>query len=215
MWEFEERAWAAGYRRVCGVDEAGRGPLAGPVSAAACLLPPGYSLEGLNDSKQVPPETRERLFYALTTDPTVSYGIGWASVAEIDRYNILYASFLAMHRALAALVPPPDLVLVDGNQKPDLGIECLPIVEGDGRSFSIAAASILAKVARDRLMQKLDAHFPGYGFAEHKGYATAAHLAALHRLGPSLLHRKSFAPVSPQLTERTLFDSISGCDRPC
>lgn len=192
---FEKRLKAEGFSRIAGVDEAGRGPLAGPVLAAACILPEGALFEGLNDSKQVLPEKREILFGQITTCPDIRFGIGKASVAEIDRYNILRATFLAMKRAVASLPLQPDYLLIDGNQLPSLGVPSEALIEGDGKSISIAAASILAKVTRDRMMCEWDAKWPQYGFKQHKGYATDQHLEALRQFGPCPLHRKSFGPV--------------------
>ncbi|HEU4753561.1 MAG TPA: ribonuclease HII [Armatimonadota bacterium] len=193
-WDWERRARAEGWERVAGVDEAGRGPLAGPVVAAAVILPPGRELEGLRDSKCLPLSARERLYDCIVDD-----ALGWAVEAvapeEIDRVNILRATHLAMARALASLDPPPHGALVDGLPVRDLGCPHHAIVDGDALCCSIAAASILAKVTRDRLMVELDAQYPGYGFARHKGYGTPEHLLALRRLGPSPCHRRSFRPV--------------------
>lgn len=177
---------------VCGVDEAGRGPLAGPVVAAAVVFHKPRAPQGINDSKLVPAELREALYDAISASAAV--GIGVASVEEIDRINILQATFLAMRRAVAALPSLPRHVLIDGNQAPDLGCPATAIVRGDGLSLSIAAASIIAKVTRDRIMRDLDLPHPGYGFARHKGYGTPAHLQAIARLGPCPMHRRSFAP---------------------
>ena len=177
---------------VCGVDEAGRGPLAGPVVAAAVLFHKPRAPKGINDSKLLVPEIREALFEAISASAAV--GIGIASVEEIDEINILQATFLAMRRAVEALPSVPQHILIDGNQKPDLGCPATAIVKGDGLSLSIAAASIIAKVTRDRIMRDLDMPHPGYGFARHKGYGTPAHLLAIGRLGPSPVHRRSFSP---------------------
>ena len=182
-----------------GVDEAGRGPLAGPVVAAAVILDPRRPIEGLADSKALAPARREALAVAIRAS-SMAWGLGWADAAEIDSLNILQATFLAMRRALAALGTAPAHVVVDGNQVPPLtGLEfdCTieAIVAGDATVPSISAASILAKCARDAHMIELDARYPGYGFAGHKGYPTAAHVAALRSLGPSPVHRRSFAPV--------------------
>jgi len=176
---------------VCGVDEAGRGPLAGDVYAAAVILPEDYDLPGLNDSKQCTEKARERLFEAITAQ-AISWAIGTSTVDEIANLNILRAALLAMRRAVEALSPPAAFALVDGNQRPPLAIPCEAVVRGDARCASIAAASILAKVSRDRAMVELDAQVPGYGFAQHKGYGTRAHYEALERLGPSYVHRLSF-----------------------
>jgi ribonuclease HII len=182
---------------VCGIDEAGRGPWAGPVFAAAVILDPHNIPAGLNDSKKLSEVKREKLFALIRASADV--GVGEASPEEIDRLNILQANHLAMRRAVEALQQRPTLALVDGNRAPPLAIRVQTIVKGDALSLSIAAASIIAKVSRDRLMEALDAAYPGYGFAQHKGYGTAAHASALKRLGPCLAHRKSFAPVA-QLT---------------
>lgn len=182
-----------------GVDEAGRGPLAGPVVAAAVILDPQHPIDGLADSKALAPARREALAIEIRA-MSLAWGLGWADAAEIDSLNILQATFLAMRRALAALGTAPAHVVVDGNQVPPLtGLEfdCTieAIVAGDASVPSISAASILAKCARDAHMIELDARYPGYGFAGHKGYPTAAHVAALRSLGPSPVHRRSFAPV--------------------
>ena len=182
-----------------GVDEAGRGPLAGPVVAAAVILDPQRPIDGLADSKALAPARREALAIEIRA-VSLAWGLGWADAAEIDSLNILQATFLAMRRALAALGTAPAHVVVDGNQVPPLtglGFDCTieAIVAGDASVPSISAASILAKCARDAHMIELDARYPGYGFAGHKGYPTAAHVAALRSLGPSPVHRRSFAPV--------------------
>ena len=184
---------------MAGVDEAGRGPLAGPVVAAAVILDPRRPIEGLADSKALVPARREALAVEIRAS-SLAWGLGWADAAEIDSLNILQATFLAMRRALAALATVPTHVVVDGNQVPPLtGLEfdCTveAVVAGDASVPSISAASILAKCARDAHMIELDARYPGYGFAGHKGYPTAAHVAALRSLGPSPVHRRSFAPV--------------------
>ncbi|UHD17281.1 ribonuclease HII [Thiocapsa bogorovii] len=179
---------------VAGVDEAGRGPLAGPVSAAAVILDPARPIPGLDDSKKLTPARRIALDLEIR-ECALAWSVAWASAEEIDRINILQASMLAMQRAVAALKVRPTRVLVDGNRCPDLGCETEAIVGGDGLVPSIGAASILAKVARDRLMRDLDGTFPGYGFAGHKGYPTRSHIEALRRLGPCPEHRRSFGPV--------------------
>lgn len=177
-----------------GVDEAGRGPLAGPVYAAAVIMDPRHPLPGVDNSKALKPALREHLDGLIRTH-TLAWAIGRAEVEEIDRLNILHASLLAMQRAVAALGTVPSRVLVDGKHCPDVSCPAHPIVQGDARVVAIAAASILAKVARDREMAELDARYPGYGFAVHKGYPTRDHLAALARLGASAAHRRSFGPV--------------------
>jgi len=183
-----------GLLLTAGVDEAGRGPLAGPVCAAAVILDPARPIPGLGDSKQLSAKRREALELAIQTR-SLAWAVAWASAAEIDAINILQASLLAMTRAVAALQRRPVLVLVDGNRAPDCGCAVQTIVGGDGLIPAIGAASILAKVARDRLMCQLDETYPGYGFAAHKGYPTAAHREALRRLGPCPQHRLTFAPV--------------------
>lgn len=200
MIEFERKAFAAGHRRVAGLDEAGRGPLAGPVVAACVVLPLSdgipAELDGLTDSKQLTAARREHFFRILRRMPGVAMGVGRASVAEIDRLNILRATHLAMARAAAALCPAADVLLVDGLPVPGLPCPSRSIVRGDALSLSIAAASVVAKVTRDRIMLALDRRYPGYGFARHKGYGTAIHLRMLRSLGPCAAHRRSFRPVA-------------------
>lgn len=179
---------------IAGVDEAGRGPLAGDVVAAAVILPEQYDLQGLTDSKKVSEKNREKLFDAIC-EQAVSYCIARASVQEIDQLNILHASMLAMKRAVEGLSLTPSHVQVDGNRCPDLSISCEAIVQGDGKVAAISAASILAKVTRDREMVALDAVYPEYGFAQHKGYPTQLHRQKLAELGATPVHRRSFAPV--------------------
>lgn len=189
---FDTDVRAEGFATICAVDEAGRGPLAGPVTAAAVILPPGVDIEGLNDSKKLSEAKREKL-YDVIRQTAVSCCVASASVEEIEQYNILQATFLAMRRAVEGLSCVPDLALIDGNRLPvGLTVPARTIVKGDGRSASIAAASILAKVTRDRYMKQQDALYPGYGFAVHKGYGTKAHYAALTEQGPSPIHRMSF-----------------------
>ena len=178
---------------VCGVDEVGRGPLAGPVVAAAVILDPSRIPDGLDDSKRLTATRREVLASVLAGCATIS--IGQADVAEIDRLNILHATLLAMRRAVAGLEPAPATALIDGNRAPDLACTAVPVVKGDQRSVSIAAASIVAKVFRDRLMTDLSARHPGYGWDRNAGYGTAEHRAALLEIGPTVHHRRSFAPV--------------------
>jgi ribonuclease HII len=191
--EFERRGHDAGYRIVAGVDEAGRGPWAGPVVAAAVVLDADNVPDGIADSKALSATRREALFEAIQA--TSNVGIAFADTERIDRDNILAATMWAMQRAVAELTPAPELVLVDGNRAPQFDCAGETIVKGDARSLSIAAASIVAKVARDRMMVRYDARYPGYGFASHKGYGTAAHSEALRRLGLTPLHRRSFKPV--------------------
>jgi len=181
-------------RLMAGVDEAGRGPLAGPVSAAAVILNPERPIVGLDDSKRLTPRTREALELEVR-ERALAWAVAFASVEEIDRINILQASLLAMRRAVEALELAPQLVLVDGNRCPQLACAAEPVVGGDALVPVIGAASILAKVARDREMRLLDARHPGYGFARHKGYPTRDHVAALRTLGPCDQHRRSFRPV--------------------
>ena len=192
LWNYEHAAFQEGCRLVCGVDEAGRGPLAGPVCAAAVILPPDLEIEGLNDSKKLT-DKRRRALYDVITDQAIAYGIAFASEQEIDEINILQATFLAMRRAVEQLAIKPDLALVDGNREPDFGaIPIKTIIKGDSLSASIAAASILAKVTRDRYMEEQDKIYPQYGFALHKGYGTQAHYAALREFGACPLHRRTF-----------------------
>lgn len=191
LWVYEREAFDAGIKLVCGVDEAGRGPLAGPVCAAAVILPPGLEIPGLNDSKKLTDKKRREL-YDIMIEQAVSYGIAFASEQEIDEINILQATFLAMERAMQKLSPQPELALIDGNRTKDFGLPVRTIVKGDSLSASIAAASILAKVTRDRLMEEYDAQYPQYGFAVHKGYGTKRHYEALREFSPSPIHRKTF-----------------------
>ena len=192
LWNFEHAAMEEGFSLICGVDEAGRGPRAGPVCAAAVILPPNLELEGLNDSKKLSEKRREAL-YPLICEQALAYGIAFASEQEFDELNILPATFWAMRRAVGQLGLKPDLALVDGNREPDFGdIPVRTIIKGDSRSANIAAASILAKVTRDRFMLEQDAVYPQYGFAVHKGYGTQKHYAALREFGPCPIHRRSF-----------------------
>lgn len=188
---YEKRAGEQGFSAVCGIDEVGRGPLAGPVCAAAVILPPDCDIPGLNDSKKLSEKKREALFPVIQ-EKALAFGIGWATAEEIDRVNILQATFLAMARAVEALPTPADYALVDGNRMPPLPIPGETIVKGDATSASIAAASILAKVSRDRLLRQLDEEHPEYGFAKHKGYGTKAHYEAIRKYGLLPEHRRSF-----------------------
>jgi len=192
----ERALHARGFLLVAGVDEAGRGPLAGPVVAAAVILPDDFELDGLNDSKKVAPKRREALHTTLTTHTEVLWSVAEAGVEEIDRLNILRATHLAMARALEALPQEPHHALVDGLPVRGLPVEHTALVEGDAISLSIAAASIIAKVTRDRLMAELDAQYPQYGFARHKGYGVREHLEALRKHGPCPVHRRTFQPVA-------------------
>lgn len=191
LWKYEHACYDDGFEIICGVDEAGRGPLAGPVCAAAVILPRDLEIEGLNDSKKLT-EKRRELLYDIIVEKAIAYGIAFASEQEIDAINILQATFLAMRRALEALSVKPDMVLVDGNREPDLAMPLKTIVKGDSLSANIAAASILAKVTRDRFMLEQDALYPQYGFAIHKGYGTKAHYTALTNHGACPIHRLSF-----------------------
>ena len=191
LWDYESELMLAGRGPICGVDEAGRGPLAGPVCAAAVMLPPGIEIPGLNDSKKLT-ETKRDALYDQICASAITYGIAFASVAEIEELNILGATFLAMRRAVEQLKLTPGIVLVDGNRDPGLPFETECVVKGDGKCADIAAASILAKVTRDRYMLEQAERFPQYGFEKHKGYGTAAHYAALREYGPSEIHRPSF-----------------------
>lgn len=191
LWAIEDACAEEGFLRICGVDEAGRGPLAGPVCAAAVILPEHLEIPGLNDSKKLTDKRRRELF-PLIKAQAVAYGIGFASHEEIDSINILQATFLAMRRALEQLGVRPDLALIDGNRQTDFGVPCRTVVKGDSLSASIAAASILAKVSRDDWMLQAAEKYPGYGFEIHKGYGTKAHYAALEALGPCEIHRNSF-----------------------
>lgn len=189
--EFEEAAKARGYQHVCGVDEAGRGPLAGPVCAAAVILPENTIIEGVNDSKKLSEKKREALFDVIR-NTAVAYCVAYASVEEIEEMNILNATMLAMKRAVEGLEVPADYAMIDGNRLPDLTIDAEYIIKGDARSMSIASASILAKVSRDRLMYEYAKEYPQYAFDKHKGYGTKVHKAALLEYGPCPYHRMSF-----------------------
>lgn len=191
LWEIENAVAEEGFALVCGVDEAGRGPLAGPVCAAAVILPRGLVIPGLNDSKKLTERRREALYDVITAQ-ALAYGVAFASEREIDELNILQATYLAMNRAIAAMGTAPALALIDGNRNGGIAVPSRCVVGGDGKCASIAAASVLAKVTRDRYMLELDARYPGYGFAKHKGYGTAAHYAALREKGPSEVHRRTF-----------------------
>ena len=190
-YEYENLYRSQGFAAVCGVDEAGRGPLAGPVFAAAVILPDGLENIGLNDSKKLTEKKRDALF-DIITEKAVAWCVASADEKEIDELNILNATFLAMKRAVDGLAVRPDLALIDGNRRPGTGIREETIVKGDAKSISIAAASILAKVTRDRILRELDARYPMYGFAKNKGYGTAQHIAALREYGPCPEHRRSF-----------------------
>ena len=189
--EFEKEALAKGYKSVCGVDEAGRGPLAGPVCAAAVILPEGVIIDGVNDSKKLSEKKRESLF-DVRREQALSYSIAYATVDEIEEINILNATMLAMRRAIDGLDIKADYAMIDGNKIPPLDIDAECIVKGDAKSMSIACASILAKVSRDRLLYKYAEEYPMYGFDKHKGYGTKVHREAILKYGPCPYHRKSF-----------------------
>lgn len=191
MWQIEQSCFDRGVKVICGVDEAGRGPLAGPVCAAAVILPPNLDIPGLTDSKKLSDKRRRELF-PIIKEQAVAYGIGFASHEEIDEINILQATFLAMERAMAQLKVKPELALIDGNREKDFGIPVKTVVKGDSLSASIAAASVLAKVSRDDVMLEMAEQYPGYGFEIHKGYGTKAHYEALRSLGACPIHRRSF-----------------------
>jgi ribonuclease HII len=194
LWQFEREVWRKGFTKIAGTDEVGVGPLAGPVVAAAVILPRDFEARGINDSKQVEESERDRLAEYIRTQ-AIAWALGQAEVHEIDQINILQASLLAMERAIRALKVAPDYLLIDARELKTVALPQQGIIKGDARSVSIAAASILAKTHRDALMVTLDAKFPGYGLAKHKGYPVPEHLEALKRLGPCELHRRSFAPV--------------------
>lgn len=191
MWEIEDSHFEKGVKLICGVDEAGRGPLAGPVCAAAVILPPHANIPGLNDSKKLTDKKRREL-YPVIMEQAVAYGIGLASHEEIDKINILQATYLAMERAIAQLDLKPELALIDGNRAKDFGLPVQTVIKGDSLSASIAAASILAKVTRDDLMLEAAKEYPQYAFEVHKGYGTKAHYEALSTHGPSPIHRMTF-----------------------
>lgn len=191
LWAIEDGCFVEGYSMVCGVDEAGRGPLAGPVCAAAVILPPHLEIPGLNDSKKLTDKRRRELMPVIK-EQALAYGIAFATHEEIDRINILQATYLAMERALAQLNIKPDIALIDGNRAKDFGLPVKTVVHGDSLSASIAAASVLAKVTRDDLMLAMAEEYPQYGFEIHKGYGTKAHYEALTAHGPSPIHRMTF-----------------------
>lgn len=193
---FETALHVCGFQRIAGIDEAGRGPLAGPVTAAAVILPTGFSCPGLDDSKKMSAAKRQTIYERLTGEPGLIWAVATASREEIDRLNILRATHLAMRRAAEALNPLPDHCLIDGLPLRDFPFPYDAIIKGDGLSLSIAAASIIAKVTRDRLMAEIDREFPQFGFAKHQGYGTKAHLEALRNHGPCRHHRRSFQPVA-------------------
>ena len=191
LWTLENEIYGEGYSLLCGVDEAGRGPLAGPVCAAAVILPRGLVLAGLDDSKKLTEKKREALFDPIC-EAAISYGVAFASVEEIETLNILNASFLAMNRAIEQLSPAPELALIDGNRNTGIRFPSRCVVKGDAKCADIAAASVLAKVTRDRYMLEMAERYPEYRFEQHKGYGTALHYDALREYGPSPIHRMSF-----------------------
>ena len=195
LWHFEREAQARGYQHVVGVDEAGRGPLAGPVATAACILPPNFAIAGINDSKKIPEKKRERLYQEIIDTPDLIYKVVLINVDDIDTLNIYQATQKGIKIALKDLYQA-DYALIDGMAIPSLSLPHKKIIRGDSKSISIATASILAKVTRDRFMRKIHEEYPMYQFTQHKGYGTSAHLAALHKYGPCKYHRKSFKPVS-------------------
>ena len=191
-YEFEKAALNSGFNAVCGVDEAGRGPLAGPVCAAAVILAPDTVIEGLDDSKKLSEKKRERLFDVIT-EKAISFSVAFGTLEEIESLNILEATFLAMNRAIDGLSVKPDFALIDGNRAPkNIKIPCETVIKGDSKSMSVAAASVLAKVTRDRLMLKYDAEYPQYDFKKHKGYGTKEHTELIKKYGPCEIHRVSF-----------------------
>ena len=190
--ELETLARQRGYRAICGVDEAGRGPLMGPVCAAAVILPEGEMIDGVNDSKKLSEKKREALF-EIIKEKALAWSVAFASVEEIERFNILNATYLAMNRAIEGLQIPADYALIDGNRVPkDIKIDCETVIKGDAKSASVAAASIIAKVTRDRLVLEYDKEFPQYAFAANKGYGTKTHTDAIKKYGPCKYHRPSF-----------------------
>ena len=191
LWTLENEIYAEGFFLICGVDEAGRGPLAGPVCAAAVILPRGLEIDGLDDSKKLSEKKREKLFDDIV-NAAVSYGIAFASVEEIEEHNILGATFMAMNRAIEQLSPKPELALIDGNRNKGICIESRCVVKGDSKCADIAAASILAKVTRDRYMLEMAEKYPQYRFEQHKGYGTKLHYEMLREYGPSPIHRRDF-----------------------
>lgn len=191
LWELEEQIYSEGFKLICGVDEAGRGPLAGPVFASAVILPRGLIIPGLNDSKKISEKKRDELF-DLICEKALAWGIGQASVEEIEKNNILNATYLAMNRAIEMMPLQPELALIDGNRSAGIVFPCRTVIKGDAQCADIAAASILAKVSRDRLMYSIAEKYPEYGFEKHKGYGTKAHYDAIREYGPCPIHRLSF-----------------------
>lgn len=198
MYDFEDKYYKMGYNLICGIDEAGRGPLAGPVCAAAVILPADCRIAGINDSKKLSEKKRNELF-PIIMEKAMAVGVGLIGAEEIDEINILQATFRAMEQAVSKLSVTPDIVLVDGNRLPKLSMKMVSIIGGDGKSGSIAAASIVAKVTRDRLMAEYDKAFPEYGFAKHKGYGTAEHIKSIGEYGICAIHRRSFIKADWQM----------------
>lgn len=208
---YEQGARSLGFSSIAGIDEAGRGPLAGPVYAAACIIPDGIFFRGIDDSKKLTPEERSVLYDALTTHPDITFAVGFITCEEIDRLNIFQATILAMLQAVAGLQKTPDYLLVDGLHLPHATIPCRKIIKGDSLSQSIAAASILAKVTRDRVMEEYGLQWPQYGFGQHKGYATEQHLEAIRVHGPCPIHRMTYEPLkslfgAPAAVQLSLFE---------
>jgi ribonuclease HII len=199
MLKFETPLWKEGYVHIAGVDEAGMAPLAGPICAGAAILPRGYKLKGLDDSKKILDEAKRYALAEAVKRDAVAWAVGWASVEEVDALNVYHAGLLAMRRAVEGLAVRPDFVLVDARKIPGIPQPQRGIIQGDAQSLSIAAGAILAKTSRDRLLHEWDAKFPGYGFASHKGYPTPEHLDAIARLGVLEVHRRSFAPIKKAL----------------
>ncbi|SFS52050.1 ribonuclease HII [Marininema halotolerans] len=198
LWKFERTYWQNGYPMIAGLDEAGRGPLAGPVTAAAVILPENFDVSGLDDSKKLSAEARQRLRHRIEQE-AIAVGVGMVDASTIDEINILQATYLAMRQALQSLAVQPNFLLIDAIELPEPSIPQKGIIKGDALSHSIAAASIIAKTVRDEWMMKAAENFPGYGFDRHMGYGTAEHLGALDELGPCDIHRRSFGPVTNRL----------------
>ncbi len=205
LYEFEEKLYDEGFHCICGVDEAGRGPLAGPVVVASCILPPFLRIDGINDSKQLSAKKRQEL-YKLIIKNAVSYNIVFISEEDIDNLNIYQATKKGMLEAIKGLKVKPDYALIDAMPLGELDIPHNSIIHGDARCASVAAASILAKVTRDEYMEKMDIKYPNYGFKKHKGYGTKAHIEALEKYGPCPIHRKTYAPVSKYFSKQISFD---------
>ena len=205
LYRYEEELYDNGYKNVCGIDEAGRGPLAGPVVVAACIMPPFLRIDGINDSKQLSEKKREEL-YKIIVKEALAYSIVFINEKDIDNLNILNATKKGMLKCLEDIKVKPDYVLIDAVELPELKIESKAIIHGDALSASIAAASILAKVSRDHYMEAMDKKYPNYGFARHKGYGTKAHLDALEKYGPCAIHRKTFTPVNKYFSKQLSLD---------